>query len=850
MSELKLACPSCGQHIACDSAYSGAEIDCPTCAAKMTVPAALESTTVEPEESHQDTCPTCGAPAHPNDVICTGCGFNHQTGKEFKTHSAQAATGEGITAMYTQLQSTATEIHSLPEFQKKRPGRLSGFKAFFIRAGRAIGLIFTEKELIVFGLLQWAVIGIVYYIWVQVLGWIPEETWADARKDDGISMVEIMFALWSLLCIGLAAFPLGILSGCMGAAHFLNRQGQDSTIAGCMKIVMPHSFRLWIFHWIDAAYTCHQILERLPKKRGENEPRKNRALSEALYYAWKLGTAGIMPGLVMGKGLIGASKDSVLLVKDRFFDMALLRVGYSGLCWVIGVLAYVGSVYFFWATGFFDKTEGLSEGMQILGFFKLAGIPLLVAVGVVVVFLRPLFVISLCEIYSEQMEARGEQMEFSKPPGRGAAALVAFGIVAALLIVGAIYLKPFLADHVSANQTTATQIVSESNLSQESLKILEIHASSEMPGDIDGMPQTAERLLEHDSLNGFWNSAERVADATITMTLGREQPVGRATIRWKFQEGATGARAMKYAISTSLDQKNWNTVYNHNENNANRAEDDVSFTPRRARFVRLHMTHSSYGRGNPPIAYFTAHWIKLYGISTKPLESETATASATGNRSLNLNGEGSYFELPANAFNNLNEATIECWVKWDSFQNSSRVFDFVIGTQLVAVLNCENTATLWAETFISGRRRSLQVPGVLRLNHWTHIALVSGRNQFALYVDGNLVQRGSIDEADTFRSSEFSRSNLLGRSNAKRVWPDDQDLDGQLNDVRVWNRIRTPDEIKAGMNSKMTGNEPGLVGFWNFDDPANPGRDLSPGNHHGKLSGKASVTSGSHLEQL
>ena len=178
------------------------------------------------------------------------------------------------------------------------------------------------------------------------------------------------------------------------------------------------------------------------------------------------------------------------------------------------------------------------------------------------------------------------------------------------------------------------------------------------------------------------------------------------------------------------------------------------------------------------------------------------------------------------------------------------MFDFVIGTQLVAVLNCENTATLWAETFISGRRRSLQAPGVLRLNHWTHIALVSGGNQFALYVDGNLVQRGAIDEADTFRSSEFSRSNLLGQSNAKRIWPDDQDLDGQLDDVRVWNRIRTPDEIKAGMNSKMTGNEPGLVGFWNFDDQANPGRDLSSENHHGQLKGNASVMSGSHLQKL
>src|SRR5439155_5323671 len=37
------------------------------------------------------------------------------------------------------------------------------------------------------------------------------------------------------------------------------------------------------------------------------------------------------------------------------------------------------------------------------------------------------------------------------------------------------------------------------------------------------------------------------------------------------------------------------------------------------------------------------------------------------------------------------------------------------------------------------------------------------------------------------------------------------------------------------------GREPSLVGLWNFDDPANPGRDVSPGAHHGKLIGQATI---------
>jgi len=38
MSEFKIACPGCDQHIACDESYSGRHINCPTCARPILVP--------------------------------------------------------------------------------------------------------------------------------------------------------------------------------------------------------------------------------------------------------------------------------------------------------------------------------------------------------------------------------------------------------------------------------------------------------------------------------------------------------------------------------------------------------------------------------------------------------------------------------------------------------------------------------------------------------------------------------------------------------------------------------------------------------------------------------------------
>ncbi|MBT8331384.1 MAG: hypothetical protein KJP06_03550, partial [Deltaproteobacteria bacterium] len=46
----------------------------------------------------------------------------------------------------------------------------------------AMGLIFKEKEIILFALLQWAVLGMVYRLWVECIGWIPMEVWESENE--------------------------------------------------------------------------------------------------------------------------------------------------------------------------------------------------------------------------------------------------------------------------------------------------------------------------------------------------------------------------------------------------------------------------------------------------------------------------------------------------------------------------------------------------------------------------------------------------------------------------------------------------------------------------------------------
>jgi len=311
---------------------------------------------------------------------------------------------------------------------------------FWRRTKFSVRLMFLEKEIITFALLQWACIGLGYYLWVQMLGWIPEEAWQRASDSKGGSPGDYILLAWSFVCVGLTAFPLGVLSGCMGAAHFLNRQGKESTIDECLNIVLPKAWQLWVFHWIDGWWTVMRILDRLPKKN-DRRTAAQKALSEALYYAWKVATIGIVPALVTGRGLLDAGKRSVDLVRVKLKDVLLLRGGYSLLCWIVGVGGYAGTIFFF---VMFPDLVDFSAPVEsnIYKFYVWAGVPLMVSVGLVLLFLRPVYLISACDIYADYVAGREENLMLPPPPGGSSShGAVTAAVIFALLILAAMIFR-------------------------------------------------------------------------------------------------------------------------------------------------------------------------------------------------------------------------------------------------------------------------------------------------------------------------------------------------------------------------------------------------------------------------
>ena len=72
-----------------------------------------------------------------------------------------------------------------------------------------------------------------------------------------------------------------------------------------------------------------------------------------------------------------------------------------------------------------------------------------------------------------------------------------------------------------------------------------------------------------------------------------------------------------------------------------------------------------------------AKWIAAIVLPTAGLGLSLHAQPATTNRVLELDGTGSYVELPPNSFNNLSQATIEAWMRWDDLSGEAkRAFNY------------------------------------------------------------------------------------------------------------------------------------------------------------------------------
>jgi signal transduction histidine kinase/CheY-like chemotaxis protein/ligand-binding sensor domain-containing protein len=206
--------------------------------------------------------------------------------------------------------------------------------------------------------------------------------------------------------------------------------------------------------------------------------------------------------------------------------------------------------------------------------------------------------------------------------------------------------------------------------------------------------------------------------------------------------------------------------------------------------------------------------------------------SPANERVLELDGTNSFVELPPNIFDNLSEATVEGWVNWDGTPgHAPRFFDFGTNQHEMYVAGSNGVLKLLITGANGERYRLTSGPDLIQPMKWSHVAAVTGPEGMKLYLNGALVDSNSFTGS---LSNLKGIHNYLGKANwGGRLFK------GQMDEVCVWNVARTEGQIRETMSRKLSGQEPGLVGLWNFDDGT--ARDLTANGYHGNLVGAARV---------
>lgn len=133
-----------------------------------------------------------------------------------------------------------------------------------------------------------------------------------------------------------------------------------------------------------------------------------------------------------------------------------------------------------------------------------------------------------------------------------------------------------------------------------------------------------------------------------------------------------------------------------------------------------------------------------------------------------------------------------------------------------------------------------RVPPFEEVGHWTHLAGTyepgTNKNTLRFYVNGELKSQSEVTVSIGSRASAgdpFAIGSLASYGGEAGFVP----FAGDIDEVRVWSRTLTQEEIQASMYSALSGAEVDLVGYWNFSGLTIDGKvpDLTGNDNEGIL---------------
>lgn len=208
---------------------------------------------------------------------------------------------------------------------------------------------------------------------------------------------------------------------------------------------------------------------------------------------------------------------------------------------------------------------------------------------------------------------------------------------------------------------------------------------------------------------------------------------------------------------------------------------------------------------------------------------------------LNFDGQGACIDLGIKPqFKIEQNITLEVWIYAEKNQQEwtgivSNVYDTET-TESGYCLALDGKGGVYFGMTPSSTKRIIYLSSgsnSLAVNEWHHVAGVYDGQQMKVYIDG--VEKGT--QAVTSPSISYDPENNL-HIGAYKDNDEAYYFHGKIAEFRLWNIACSQEDICKNIHHRLSGDEPGLVGYWPLNESCgNTACDRTPNANHGFITG-------------
>jgi hypothetical protein len=192
------------------------------------------------------------------------------------------------------------------------------------------------------------------------------------------------------------------------------------------------------------------------------------------------------------------------------------------------------------------------------------------------------------------------------------------------------------------------------------------------------------------------------------------------------------------------------------------------------------------------------------------------------NDALSFNGSADYVEITnSDQLNFTTNFTIEAWVQLDKTSGTN----FILSKSW-----CGNSEYAYTFNVVDGKVRwgwnnngncnfasMVETTNIIfNPGDCHHLAVTHSSSMVKIYVDGVEVPTALMlgNYSDIAPSTEPFRLGIYKGLNGNFLYF----MDGKIDELKIWNNIRTPQQVSFSMNSALIGNEANLVLYFDFEN--------------------------------